>query len=137
MERDLLAFENRIQYNFRKNKKIATKYKIFTISGIIILLYLIIILATGDISDKAKSWHVFTGILTTFILFMSWAVGILGDKLSCLQTFTRRMNNSLKPFHLSIGSNGSLQFRKSIPQNLIQNFQEYKRNVLESMAKDS
>jgi hypothetical protein len=96
-----------------------------------------IILSLKDISDKSKSWHVFIGILTCFILFTSWFLGFLGDRLSSLQIYVQRMNNSLKPFHLSIGSNGSLQFKKSIPQNLIQNFQEYKKNALDTMNKVS
>ncbi len=135
IDRDLLAFENRIQYNYRKHQRISSKYKYFTGSGIIILAYLGLALALSEISDRSKSWHVFIGILTTFTLFSTWFFGILGVKLSSLQIYIQRMNNSLKPFHLSIGANGSLQFKRSVPQDVIQKFHEYKNNALETMKK--
>ena len=137
MERDLLAFENRIQANFRKNKKISSKYKIYFWSSILLLLYICFTIGFLDISATSRSWHIFIGILAIFILFLVASLGILGSRLSSSSTFTSRMNNSLKPFHLGIGSNGSLEFKKRIPTSLIHKFQEYKKNALESATKDS
>lgn len=144
-----MAFETRIQSNWRKKSRNRTRWlrAVYCLAALMAYCVYSLMSAESSLSttqnmtpssEKAEdqaSWHGWTLTLLVSLLLSAFASGILSSRLSAPSDFLSRANRSCAPYQVSFSTasgkaGGVLGFSRRIPSAFASGFYEYKRRIL-------